>query len=122
MKLKDLLFEMQGMSTKELSIIRQAADTLTSNAEKLQQEKATTLAELQAIAIKHGYTLEELVTKAAMPEKATRAKPAQKYCNPTDSSMTWSGRGRKPRWFTAALEAGQKPEDLYIQKVASGNR
>jgi DNA-binding protein H-NS len=32
-----------------------------------------------------------------------RSKVAPKYRNPADPSQTWSGRGRQPRWFNAAL-------------------
>jgi DNA-binding protein H-NS len=29
---------------------------------------------------------------------------------------TWSGRGKRPRWFVAALKAGKKEKDLLIRK------
>lgn len=35
-----------------------------------------------------------------------------KYRNPADHADTWSGRGRKPRWFEATMAAGVDPEDL----------
>jgi DNA-binding protein H-NS len=43
-----------------------------------------------------------------------RAPATAKYGNPANPSDTWSGRGRKPRWFEAALNAGKTPEDLAI--------
>jgi DNA-binding protein H-NS len=30
-------------------------------------------------------------------------------CQSGDKSDTWSGRGRKPRWFSEALAKGKKP-------------
>ena len=36
-----------------------------------------------------------------------------KYRNPADGS-TWSGRGLKPKWLLAALEAGQSQDEFMI--------
>jgi len=44
----------------------------------------------------------------------TRAKVAPKYRNPSDPSQTWSGRGRQPRWFKAALRKGKTERSLLI--------
>jgi DNA-binding protein H-NS len=41
-------------------------------------------------------------------------KVSQKYFNPIAPSQTWSGRGKQPRWFAAALRSGHKPDDLRI--------
>ena len=46
--------------------------------------------------------------------KPSRAPAAAKYRHPENPSLTWSGRGRKPLWFVAALDAGKTPEDLAI--------
>lgn len=43
-----------------------------------------------------------------------RAKVKPKYRNPADKNATWSGRGKRPRWFVAALSAGKKEKDLLI--------
>ncbi|WP_211333029.1 H-NS family nucleoid-associated regulatory protein [Pseudorhodoferax soli] len=29
---------------------------------------------------------------------------------------SWSGHGKRPNWFKAALEAGKKPEELLVQQ------
>jgi DNA-binding protein H-NS len=41
-------------------------------------------------------------------------KVLPKYVNPSSPLETWSGRGKQPRWFVAALRSGQKPDDLLI--------
>lgn len=41
-------------------------------------------------------------------------KVAAKFKNP-DGPETWSGRGKRPRWFVAALKAGKKDKDLLIK-------
>jgi DNA-binding protein H-NS len=45
-----------------------------------------------------------------------RAYPAvvPKYRNPDDSSETWSGRGKQPRWLVALLDAGKEIDDFRI--------
>jgi len=59
-----------------------------------------------------GYSLDELMSpnKASVPAKKTPPK----YCNPEDSSSTWTGRGRKPLWVLAALDSGKSLDDLLI--------
>ena len=42
-------------------------------------------------------------------------KVAAKYANPDDPSQTWSGRGRKPRWLTARVSAGDRVEKFLIK-------
>ena len=37
-----------------------------------------------------------------------------KYQNP-QTSETWSGRGKRPRWLVAAIKSGRKIEDFQIQ-------
>jgi DNA-binding protein H-NS len=44
--------------------------------------------------------------------KATRKKRAASMGYRDDSGNTWSGKGRKPRWFLEALAAGRTPEDM----------
>jgi DNA-binding protein H-NS len=41
-------------------------------------------------------------------------KVLPKYFNPTAPLETWSGRGKQPRWFVAALRSGHKLDDLLI--------
>src|ERR1700689_697753 len=39
---------------------------------------------------------------------------APKYLNPDNPAETWAGRGLKPRWLTASIKSGKKPEDFLI--------
>jgi len=43
---------------------------------------------------------------------------APKYIDPTDGSKTWTGRGKKPKWVEAQLEAGKTLDDLLIKTDA----
>jgi DNA-binding protein H-NS len=33
-------------------------------------------------------------------------------------SKAWAGRGAQPRWLTAAIKAGAKPDDFLVDKSA----
>ena len=72
--------------------------------------------EMERLAGSAGISLSEIVKLDG--KKAKNAKPAGtiKYQSLTDSSQTWSGRGKRPRWLHQALLQGAKLEDLLVQK------
>lgn len=49
-------------------------------------------------------------------------KVLPKYYNPKAPSQTWSGRGKRPRWVVAALETGQRLDDLRIEHMEKSVR
>lgn len=66
-----------------------------------------------ALAKENGYSIEELFGGAKGATKAT-AKVAPKYRNPVNPDKTWSGRGKRPRWFNDELAKGRKESDMLI--------
>ena len=76
-----------------------------------ERQKLEARLELEARAKELGYTLPELLD---VSPKRTRKVATPKFAHPDDPSTTWSGRGRKPKWYAEALAAGKKPEDLAI--------
>lgn len=52
--------------------------------------------------------------RAKRGEERPRVAVAPKYRSP-DGTLTWSGRGRHPVWFAAALAAGQSAGSMLIQ-------
>jgi DNA-binding protein H-NS len=42
-----------------------------------------------------------------------------KYRNPNEPSETWSGRGKQPRWLTAALKTGHTIDEFVIGNAES---
>lgn len=82
------------------------------------EQRASAIAKVRELMAEHGLTVADLSTRAATatpkPPKATgSAKVAAKYRDHASGS-TWSGRGLKPRWLTAALAAGKKTEDFAV--------
>ena len=49
------------------------------------------------------------------PKKAGRSKGASAPKFRSEDGKTWTGHGKRPNWFKAALEAGKTPEDLMIR-------
>ena len=100
---------LNSLTLKELKDLQsQVAKALSSFEDR---KKKLALAEIEEIARAKGFTLAEL-TGGTVVRK--RAPATAKYANPADKSDTWSGRGRKPRWFEAALKSGKRPEDLTV--------
>ena len=104
-----MTIDLNSLSLKELKELQsQVAKAIVSFEDRRKKEA---LAELEEKARSLGFSLAEL-TGSAPTRK--RSPAVAKYANPADPSETWSGRGRKPRWFQAALNAGKKPDDLAI--------
>jgi DNA-binding protein H-NS len=53
-------------------------------------------------------------SKDAPRERRKYPQVFPKYRNPDEPSETWSGRGKQPRWLTAALKRGHKIEEFVI--------
>lgn len=79
--------------------------------------KTQALADAEAAAKSFGFALSDLVGPAkAKTRKArtSKAPVAPKYQHPENPSLTWSGRGRQPRWFKEAVDAGASPDQFLI--------
>lgn len=70
--------------------------------------------EVTAYARSKGYSIEELFGKAKRAG-GKRGTVPPKYANPADPSQTWTGRGKRPRWFQAQLDSGRSESDLLIR-------
>jgi DNA-binding protein H-NS len=103
------MFDLNSMSLADLKKLqKEVAKAVETYSDR---ERKAALAEVEALVRERGFTLSELVGEiATKPRKVVAAK----YANPSDPSETWSGRGRKPRWVVAALDAGKSLEDLAI--------
>ena len=57
------------------------------------------------------------IRQSAPRERRKYPRVLPKYQNPNEPSETWSGRGKQPRWLTAALKTGQSIEDFVIDNI-----
>lgn len=101
--------DLSKLSLDELKKLHKDVTKAIDSFEERARKKA--LAEAEAVARQHGFTIDQLFGKSI---KTTRAVVAPKYANPADPSQTWTGRGRKPRWVIAELESGKLLDDLTI--------
>ncbi len=97
------------LSLKDLKDLQsQIAKAITTFEDR---RKRQAIAELEDVARAKGYSLSELTGSSGLRKTSTSVA---KYANPANHADTWSGRGRKPRWFIEAMAAGRKPEDLAV--------
>lgn len=101
-------FDLEALSLKELRKLHK--DIAKSISTYEDRQKAEARAKVEAFAKELGHSLAELIGT----ETKTARAPA-KYQHPENPALTWSGRGRKPQWFLAALEAGKTAGDLEIR-------
>lgn len=102
--------DLDGMSLSELkSLQKQLTRAIDEYADR---EKARAIAALEEKAREMGFSLAELT---GAPRKAGKKAPGvAKYRNPADPMATWTGKGRRPDWVRAALDAGKSLEELAI--------
>jgi DNA-binding protein H-NS len=101
--------ELNTMSLKELKELQAQVSKAIASFED--RKKLETLAKLRELARSEGFQLEELTSLTGTRK---RAPSAVTYANPANHADTWSGRGRKPRWFIDAIASGKQREDLLI--------
>jgi DNA-binding protein H-NS len=106
--------DLKTMTRKEL-------EKLKANVEKAlaklgANDKKAALVAAEKAAAAHGFSLADITGDAAPRKAKTGPKKvsAPKYKNPGDASQTWTGKGRQPDWFKAAIAAGTTPDEMEI--------
>ena len=95
----------------ELLAQKSALDRAIQEARAADKAKAVT--RVRELMLTHGLTTADLVVKATAKTGGTGKKVPSKYRDPV-SGATWTGRGLKPKWLQAALEAGKSVADFAI--------
>jgi DNA-binding protein H-NS len=77
------------------------------------EQRSEAINQVKALMAEYGLTLADIGSKpAAAPKKAT-TKVAAKYRNPA-TGESWTGRGLKPKWLSAALAGGASLADFAL--------
>ena len=108
-------FELESMSLDDLwSLHEKISATLSARikAEKHELEKRLAVLNRGMDVIALSDDRQSLNGKAR--RKYARVLP--KYRNP-QTSETWSGRGKRPRWLVAAMKSGRKVEEFRIDEA-----
>jgi DNA-binding protein H-NS len=107
-----MAIDLKGLNQHQLNELITRAE---SRKNELAKEKVGKAREkILAILKTEGVALDELFGGRGAAGRKTRRPAKAKYRNPADHAQTWSGRGKRPRWFNAALAAGKKEKDLLI--------
>jgi len=103
------------LSRNELSVLKSDVEKALAEAEARDRQAALDAA--KAAVSEFGFSLDEISGNGARRGKSGRGYGTvspPRYANPEDSEMTWTGKGRKPNWFTAALSRGISPSEMEI--------
>jgi DNA-binding protein H-NS len=104
--------DLPALSIPELKSLLQQIPAEIQRREK--QEKARIRQELEALAAKSGYTLDDLLGEASEKVRKVSKPVAAKYRHPQDASLSWSGRGRQPKWVSEFLAGGHSLTELAV--------
>jgi DNA-binding protein H-NS len=111
--------DLKSMNSKQLE--KHLADVKKALQTVKARDRRQALKAAEKAAAEWGFSLNELSderkpAKKERKNKAKVAKPKSKpqFANPADGSQTWTGKGRQPNWFRAAVEKGTAPDDLRI--------
>jgi DNA-binding protein H-NS len=101
-------FNLAAMSLADLRNLQKSVTKAISTFEA--RQKAEAREKVEMLAKELGFTLAEL---AELKEPKRKRGPSTKiYRHPENPTLIWSGRGRKPSWFGAHVDAGKDPDEL----------
>lgn len=97
------------MTLKELKDLQDKVAIAIYDFNKRQkaEARAAAIAAVKAF----GFNLEDVLSEGNIKKKP---KVAPKYAHPENPELTWTGRGRKPKWVEAALASGKCMKDLEL--------
>jgi DNA-binding protein H-NS len=113
---------------KTLAQINRQIDKLQRQAEALKKQEVSGVISRIKSAIDHyGLTARDLglsTGRAGASGRGAARKPTARKAMAVrkpvpvkyrdEEGHTWTGRGKRPNWFKAALEAGKTPEDFAV--------
>lgn len=113
-----MTIELKSMNRKELEKLLSDVKKALAAAQARDRRDARKAAEKAAA--EFGFALSDLREDTPAKTKPTKSakkpsKPSKpKYVNPADPSSTWTGKGRQPNWFRAAVEKEIDPSTMEI--------
>jgi DNA-binding protein H-NS len=106
--------DLKTMTRKELEKLK--ANVEKALAKLAANDKKAALVAAEKAAAAHGFSLADITGDVAPRKAKTGPKKISppKYKNPADDTQTWTGKGRQPDWFKAAIAAGTTPDAMEI--------
>jgi DNA-binding protein H-NS len=114
-------FDFEAMSFDDLwslheEISQILAVRITAEKRELERRLAVLNRSRGPIGGADGESAQSYNSSGKAPRKYPRVLP--KYRNP-QTSETWSGRGKQPRWLVAAIKTGRRIEEFAINGVGA---
>ena len=102
------------LNTMSLDELKKLQKDVTKAIETYKErQRLEAIAEVEELARKKGFSLSELTQSG---KSKSRRPVAPKYAHPENPAVTWSGRGRRPKWVNEALQSGKSLDDLLIMR------
>ena len=112
--------DLSTLSSEELRELSKSISARLIDAER--RDIARAAEQIEAIAKSLDLSVPDLIERAGLLnpkiKRGSKAgvKSEQIYRDPNNSSVTWSGRGRQPKWVREYLDQGGKIEGLRIKQ------
>ena len=98
-----MAINLDSLSPAELRALIKSAEAQMDSARRNQVQEVRT--KIDALLKGVGLTIDEVYPRrGSKGAKGSKVSVAPKYRNPENAAQTWSGRGKRPLWFTAALK------------------
>jgi DNA-binding protein H-NS len=111
-----LSLDLNKMTLVELQSHKVAVDAAIQKRKETDRQDA--VAKLKAVAAEAGYSLEELMrgSRRSSSKFDKRSSVEAKYAHPENNSLTWTGRGKTPKWVLELESSGKGRDTLLIHK------
>ena len=123
-----MAINLNSLSPAELQALIKSAEAQMHSARKNHIQEVRT--KIEGLLKSAGLTIDEVYPRrGGQGSKGPKAAVAPKYRNPENPAQTWSGRGKRPLWFSEALKkkgvtadsmliGGSAPRSAPAKKVA----
>jgi DNA-binding protein H-NS len=110
---------LQDLRAQQAALLEQQATLAREIEAQLASQRGAAIAEIKRLMAEHGLAVADLGSSGGAKGKkdgtapVKESKVAAKYRDPVSGS-TWSGRGLKPKWLSAAIADGKTLEEFLI--------
>ena len=114
---------------KTIAQVKAQIERLQKEADALKEKEVAGVVARMKVAIEHygltaadlGFSVQvaktvkpvgKVVAKKARKKAAKKASGVIRFCD--EAGHTWTGHGKRPNWYLAAIKAGKTPESLAV--------
>lgn len=105
------MVDIEVLSDDELEVLKGRIEAEIRK--RAARTKAAVRKQIAELAEKHAIDLTTIASRGGR-KGGEATTPEPRYRDPGNEFNTWAGKGRKPKWLTDRLAAGEKLEDFAI--------